>query len=55
MGVGFVVLTELTYPPKLAIQYLRDVAEAFQSELANTYGSGSVNYESLIETINKPY
>ena len=26
MGVGFVVLTELTYPAKLAIQYLRDVA-----------------------------
>lgn len=48
MGVGFVVLTELNYPTKLAIQYLRDIASAFQTELENSYGTGSVNYESMI-------
>ena len=51
-GIVYLTLAERNYPQKLAFLFLKDIADALQDELRNSYGtSGGIDYLSKIETI----
>ena len=55
-GIVYLTIAERMYPQKLAFVFLKDVAEAFQDELRNSYGtSAGIDYLSKIETIENSY
>merc|ERR1719394_1705719 len=54
-GVCFMSLFDKGYPKNLAFAFLEDVHRLFQEELKREFGTGSVDYRSHIETIDKPY
>lgn len=54
-GVCFMVLCDQCYPKGLAFAFLEDVIRAFQEELKIEFGTYSVDYQSRIDTIEKPY
>jgi vesicle transport protein SEC22 len=54
-GVCYMVLCEQCYPKGLAFAFLDDVMTAFQEELKIEFGTYSVDYQSRIDTIEKPY
>lgn len=51
-GVIYMCLADGKYPQKLAFMFLQDVSDSFHQELQNTYGTGAVDYQSKIETID---
>eukprot|EP00386_Alphamonas_edax_P014370 GDKI01044179.1.p1 GENE.GDKI01044179.1~~GDKI01044179.1.p1 ORF type:complete len:225 (-),score=68.89 GDKI01044179.1:25-699(-) len=54
-GVCYMTLADKNYPKKLAFAYLDEISKAFIEDLKREYGTHSVDYRSLIETIEKPY
>ena len=49
-------IAERHYNQKLVFVYLQEIANAFQDELRNTYGSSNnIDYSSKIETIENQY
>jgi vesicle transport protein SEC22 len=54
-GVCYMALFDRSYPKKLAFAFLEDIHKSFQDELKREFGTGSVDYRSHIETIEKPY
>merc|ERR1719345_685287 len=54
-GVCYMGLWDKNYPKKLAFAFLEDIHKTFQEELKREFGTGSVDYRSHIETIEKPY
>jgi len=54
-GVCFMALFDQSYPKNLAFSFLDDIIMLFQQELQREFGTGSVDYRSHIETIEKPY
>jgi len=54
-GVCYMALFDRGYPKNLAFAFLEDVHKSFQEELKREFGTGSVDYRSHIETIEKPY
>ena len=55
-GVVLMCLADRTYPQKLAFVFLQEVAELFEVELQNTYGTTSgVDYRTKIESIETQY
>ena len=54
-GVCYMSLFDKSYPKNLAFCFLEDIHQLFQQELQREFGTGSVDYRSHIETIEKPY
>jgi vesicle transport protein SEC22 len=54
-GICFLTVAGKSFPKRLAFAYLEEVHRAFIEELKRHYGTGSVDYRSQIETIQKPY
>jgi len=54
-GVCYLGLFCPNYPQNAAFTYIEDVRAQFQEELKREFGTGSVDYRSHIETIEKPY
>eukprot|EP00933_Yihiella_yeosuensis_P037613 TRINITY_DN31603_c0_g1_i1.p1 TRINITY_DN31603_c0_g1~~TRINITY_DN31603_c0_g1_i1.p1 ORF type:complete len:225 (+),score=50.28 TRINITY_DN31603_c0_g1_i1:136-810(+) len=54
-GVCYMALFDRSYPKNLAFAFLEDVHRLFQEELKREFGTGSVDYRSHIECIEKPY
>merc|ERR1719436_2207620 len=54
-GVCYMSLFDKGYPKNLAFAFLEDIHRLFQEELKREFGTGSVDYRSHIETIDKPY
>eukprot|EP00744_Colponema_vietnamica_P020540 GILI01029211.1.p1 GENE.GILI01029211.1~~GILI01029211.1.p1 ORF type:complete len:225 (+),score=50.72 GILI01029211.1:83-757(+) len=54
-GVIYMTLCDKSYPKRLAFQFLDEIYKGFLEELKREYGTGSVNYRSQIETIERPY
>lgn len=54
-GVCYMALFDKSYPKNLAFAFLEDINRLFQEELKREFGTGSVDYRSHIETIEKPY
>merc|ERR1719345_239739 len=54
-GVCYMGLWDKNYPKKLSFAFLEDIHKTFQEELKREFGTGSVDYRSHIETIEKPY
>merc|ERR1740130_1756531 len=54
-GVCYMALFDKGYPKNLAFSFLEDIHRLFQEELKREFGTGSVDYRSHIETIEKPY
>merc|ERR1719460_3116479 len=54
-GVCYLALFDKGYPKNLAFAFLEDIHKLFQEELKREFGTGSVDYRSHIETIDKPY
>mmetsp|Transcript_49600 Transcript_49600/g.126040 ORF Transcript_49600/g.126040 Transcript_49600/m.126040 type:complete len:313 (-) Transcript_49600:15-953(-) len=54
-GVCFLGLFCPNYPRNAAFAYLEDVRLLFQEELKREFGTGSVDYRSCLECIDKPY
>eukprot|EP00928_Gymnodinium_smaydae_P091432 TRINITY_DN75141_c0_g1_i1.p2 TRINITY_DN75141_c0_g1~~TRINITY_DN75141_c0_g1_i1.p2 ORF type:complete len:225 (-),score=65.02 TRINITY_DN75141_c0_g1_i1:68-742(-) len=54
-GVCYMAMFEKSYPKNLAFAFLDDIHRLFQEELKREFGTGSVDYRSHIETIEKPY
>ena len=55
-GIVYLTIAERSYPQKLAFLFLKEVAECFQEELKNSYGTtGGIDYLSKIETIENSY
>lgn len=54
-GVCYMALFDRSYPKNLAFAFLEDIHKSFQEELKREFGTGSVDYRSHIETIEKPY
>merc|ERR1719160_569610 len=54
-GVCYLALFDKGYPKNLAFAFLEDIHKLFQEDLKREFGSGSVDYRSHIETIEKPY
>merc|ERR1712039_487653 len=54
-GVCYMALFDRSYPKNLAFAFMGDVHRLFQEELKREFGTGSVDYRSHIETIDKPY
>jgi len=54
-GVCYMTLCDKNYPKKLAFSFLGEIHRAFEEELKREFGTHSVDYRSLIETIEKPY
>jgi vesicle transport protein SEC22 len=48
-------LCDQCYPKGLAFAFLGDVIWAFQEELKREFGTFSIDYQSRIDTIEKPY
>ena len=54
-GICFLTLAGKSFPKRLAFAFLEDIHKLFLEELKRHYGTGSVDYRSQIETIQKPY
>ena len=55
-GIVYLTIAEKSYPQKLGFLFLKEVAECFQEELKNSYGTtGGIDYLSKIETIENSY
>merc|ERR1719356_644020 len=54
-GVCYMALFDRGYPKNLAFAFLEEIHRLFQEELKREFGTGSVDYRSHIETIEKPY
>lgn len=54
-GVCYLALFDAGYPKNLAFSFLEEIHKLFQEDLKREFGSGSVDYRSHIETIEKPY
>lgn len=54
-GVCYLALFDKGYPKNLAFAFLEDIHKLFLEDLKREFGSGGVNYQSCIETIEKPY
>jgi vesicle transport protein SEC22 len=54
-GICFMALAGRAFPKRLAFVFLEDIHRLFLEELKRHYGTGSVDYWSQIETIQKPY
>lgn len=54
-GVCYMALFDRGYPKNLSFAFLEDIHKTFQEELKREFGTGSVDYRSHIETIEKPY
>uniref|UniRef100_A0A7S1MLU2 Vesicle-trafficking protein SEC22b n=1 Tax=Alexandrium catenella TaxID=2925 RepID=A0A7S1MLU2_ALECA len=54
-GICYMALFDKSYPKNLAFAFLEDIHRLFQEELKREFGTGSVDYRSHIETIEKPY
>merc|ERR1719469_549588 len=54
-GVCYMALFDRGYPKNLAFAFLSDINRLFQEELKREYGTGSVDYRSHIDCIEKPY
>ncbi|XP_053991867.1 vesicle-trafficking protein SEC22b-like [Hylaeus volcanicus] len=53
--IVYMVLTKLSFSKKAVFVFLEEMATAFQQELQITFGTRSLEYNSLIETIEKAY
>lgn len=54
-GIAYIAMFPITYPKKLAFLFLNDICKLFNEELMIQYGTHSIDYRSIIETIEKPY
>lgn len=54
-GVCYMALFDKGYPKNFAFAFLEEIHKLFQEELKREFGTGSVDYRSHIETIEKPY
>merc|ERR1719220_2988176 len=54
-GIVYMALYDHSYPKNLAFAFLDDIHKLFQEELIREFGTGSVDYRSHIDTIEKPY
>merc|ERR1719230_2549227 len=54
-GVCYMALFDTSYPKNLAFAFIEEIHRLFQEELKREFGTGSVDYRSHIETIEKPY
>ena len=54
-GICYMALAGKAFPKRLAFAFLEEVHRSFLEELKRHYGTGSVDYWSQIETIQKPY
>eukprot|EP00927_Polykrikos_kofoidii_P077371 TRINITY_DN74314_c0_g1_i1.p2 TRINITY_DN74314_c0_g1~~TRINITY_DN74314_c0_g1_i1.p2 ORF type:complete len:226 (-),score=53.51 TRINITY_DN74314_c0_g1_i1:47-724(-) len=54
-GVCYMALFDKGYPKNMAFAFLEEISRLFQEELKREFGTGSVDYRSHIETIEKPY
>ncbi|EUD67365.1 vesicle transporter SEC22 [Plasmodium inui San Antonio 1] len=54
-GIAYIAVFPVTYPKKLAFLFLNDICKQFNEELMIQYGTHSIDYRSIIETIEKPY
>ncbi|CAK0904119.1 unnamed protein product, partial [Prorocentrum cordatum] len=54
-GVCYMALFDKSYPKNLAFAFLEEIQRLFEEELQREFGTGSVDYRSKIETIEKPY
>lgn len=54
-GICFLCLAGKSFPKRLAFAFLEEIHRAFLEELKRHYGTGSVDYRSQIETIQKTY
>lgn len=54
-GICYLALAGKSFPKRLVFAYLEEVHRSFLEELKRHYGTGSVDYRSQIETIQKPY
>lgn len=54
-GVCYLGLFNRNYPSKLAFSYLDEIRLVFLEELKRTFGTGSVDHRSHIDTIDRPY
>ena len=55
-GICYMALAGKSFPKRLVFAFLEDIHRAFLEELKRHYGTtGSVDYRSQIETIQKPY
>jgi vesicle transport protein SEC22 len=54
-GICYLTLGGKSFPKRLAFAFLDEIHKLFLEELKKHYGTGSVDYRSQIETIQKPY
>ena len=54
-GICYLTLAGKSFPKRLAFVFLDEIHKLFLEELKRHYGTGSVDYRSQIETIQKPY
>jgi vesicle transport protein SEC22 len=55
-GVAFLTCSSKGFSKQRAFGFLEDISKLFQEEMKRVIGStGSVDYRSYVETINKPY
>jgi len=54
-GVCYLAIFDPGYPCNLAFSYLEDIRNIFREELKCQFGTGSVDYRSQIDCIEKPY
>jgi len=54
-GVCYLGFFDSRYPKTLAFTFLEEVHDLFREELKQTFGTGSVDHRSHIETIERPY
>ena len=54
-GICYLALAGKSFPKRLVFAYLEEIHRSFLEELKRHYGTGSVDYRSQIETIQKPY
>jgi len=54
-GVCYLALFDCIYPRNCAFAFLDDVRLLFQEELKREFGTGSVDYRSHIDTIERPH
>ncbi|KAL8449649.1 hypothetical protein Emed_002904 [Eimeria media] len=54
-GLSYLVVCGASYPRALAFCFLNDIKALFEEELKAAFGSRSVDYFAMIETIETPY
>lgn len=54
-GVCYLGIFDYRYPKTLAFTFLEEVRDLFREELKQSFGTGSVDHRSHVETIEKPY